>query len=284
MSVFAGFPITVNLAILSAAVGGGWLVWVRKSGRIGNLLDREHNSTQSWRDRLIPGTSFVLAVILLSVWIIGSGGREADIPNNPNALPPAAPDQQVPAGDCSEPVTEKLVQMSHHAFASAAFEDSGIDVKPGGYVQQRFIAATAQIASIAVINSRPGTEGPFDPQHIGQLRLSLYRADDQANNIQAIPLKALRSDAAPSADGIVVDAGPNHLQTVFQFCPVPLEPGERYAFRVTNETPGVILAFSLNTKANLRTSIDYVGEIHGEDRHRINYFQVAGYVCSLASC
>jgi len=190
--VFAGFPITANLAILSAAVGGVWLVWVRKSGRIGNLLDREHNSTQSWRDRLI--------------------------------------------------------------------------------------------ASIAVINSRPGTEGPFDPQHIGQLRLSLYRADDQANNIQAIPLKALRSDAAPSADGIVVDAGPNHLQTVFQFCPVPLEPGERYAFRVTNETPRVILAFSLNTKANLRTSIDYVGEIHGEDRHRINYFQVAGYVCSLASC
>jgi hypothetical protein len=53
---------------------------------------------------------------------------------------------------------------------------------------------------------------------------------------------------------------------------------------VTNEEPDVVLAFSLSTEAGPTTSMDIIGTTKGQDRTRINYHQVAGYVCSIANC
>jgi hypothetical protein len=161
-----------------------------------------------------------------------------------------------------------------------------VDVRTGGYVQQRFIADSDQIASIAVIIARPPLpdQVPFDPTAIGQVRLEVFRTDDQAQNTGNIPLALLDSGVRPDPAGIVQQAGENNKQTVFRFCPVKVEKGQRYTFRVTNEEPGVVLGFSLNTVPGETTSMDIIGTRTGQDRQRINYHQVAGYVCSNLNC
>jgi hypothetical protein len=175
---------------------------------------------------------------------------------------------------------------SHSRLATSANSDIDVDVRTGGYVQQRFFAASDHVSSVAVIISRPPVSGQeaFDSRSIGNVRLTMYRANNNAENVESIALKLVSTDSPPDPAGVVLPAGENHKQTVFRLCPVKLTKGQRYAFRVTNEEPDVVLAFSLGTLPGERTSMDIVGTTSGQDRERINYHQVAGYVCSAANC
>lgn len=198
--------------------------------------------------------------------------------------PDSTPEGAGRASECGTSQGQNI--YSHLRLASSAGSDVVVDVRTGGYVQQRFIADSDQIASIAVIIARPPLPGqvPFDPTMIGQVRLEVFRTDDQAQNAGSIPLALVGSWVRPDPAGIVQQAGENNKQTVFRFCPVKVEKGQRYAFRVTNEEPGVVLGFSLNTVPGVTTSMDIIGTRTGQDRQRINYHQVAGYVCSNLNC
>jgi hypothetical protein len=194
------------------------------------------------------------------------------------------PEGVTPATDCGS--SQGLNIYSHLRLASAPGTDVVVDVRTGGYVQQRFIAESDRIASIAVIIARPPLPGqvPFDPTRIGKVRLEVFRTDGQARNAESIPLAPVETGDRPNPAGIVQEAGENNEQTVFRLCPVKVEKGQRYAFRVTNEEPGVVLGFSLNTVPGETTSMDIIGTRTGQDRQRINYHQVAGYVCSNLNC
>lgn len=200
------------------------------------------------------------------------------------AAPPASDTPRDQTPECG--TSQGLNIYSHLRLASAPGTDVVVDVRTGGYVQQRFIAESDRIASIAVIIARPPLPGqvPFDPTRIGKVRLELFRTDGQARNAESIPLAAVETGARPNPAGIVQQAGENNEQTVFRLCPVKVEKGQRYAFRVTNDEPGVVLGFSLNTVPGETTSMDIIGTRTGQDRQRINYHQVAGYVCSNLNC
>ncbi len=216
----------------------------------------------------------------------------------PTSPDPAAPTQSAASTTTETPPAESSQVSpacvsgegpniySHSRFASEAGRDVVVDVLTSGYIQQRFFARSDYISSVAVIIARPPTsdQEPFDPRQIGEVRLTLYRANDQAENVENIPIALTNSGATPDPSGVVQQAGPNNEQTVFRLCQVPVEIGQRYAFRVTNEERGVPLGFSLSVEPGENTSMDIIGTRTGMDRSQINYHQVAGYVCSTTNC
>ena len=265
----------VALAIF--ALGLSILQRLRQRGRLPSLWNLTDRSARAWTVRLAPVVCFVLSAIIALTGLVSKEGS-ADFRGD--STTPS------PIGGCAGVVAGRPAEFSHLRLATAANQDKDVNFKTGGYVQQRFFAQSEYVSSLAVIVSRPPLAGqtPFDPSRIGRIRLTLYEANDKAENTAEIPLALLDSDRPAVKGGITMMAGPSHQEAVFRFCPVKLQVKRRYAFRVTNVEPNVILAFSLSTMPGPDTSIDVIGTANGQDRRRINYHQVAGYVCSLPEC
>ncbi len=109
-----------------------------------------------------------------------------------------------------------------------------------------FTAAQSQIGSITVIAAREHRpEQPFSDDDIGRLRLEIFAATEQGEPTQALPLQLKDStDDPPGTSGVLIHPR-NHLDAVFSLTPVRVTIGHRYAFRVSNDTPGAILAVSV---------------------------------------
>jgi hypothetical protein len=267
------------LAIALFSVGVGTLLRQHRTGRLRCIWSRRHGT---WLGRCVP-----VVAMLVGITLAGSITLSAAEGPSPGAGPgPDGGGGSVPAGCSGTDADQSLTVYSHSRLAAAEFQDIDVDVRTGGYVQQRFIAQSRHISSVAVIISRPvvSDQRPFDKFHMGRVRLTIYRADSNGRNVEPLPITLIGTGDAPTPDGVAQSAGENHKQTVFRICPIRVEPGERYAFRVTNEEPDVVLAFSLSTEAGPTTSMDIIGTTKGQDRTRINYHQVAGYVCSIANC
>lgn len=262
---------------------------LQRDGRLRLLVQPQ--SSAEWRTAALANSLVLLSVLLLVFALVSP--TIMPVSSEPTAASPevtqtpgstTSPSADRPVGACQPFVGSN--EFSHARFARFAGDDVDVDVETGGYVQQRFFAASEYISAVAVIVSRPPVSGQvsFDPQAIGRVRLSMFRADDEARNVEPVPLALVGSGAEPDLAGVVQQAGANHQQTVFRLCPVAVEKGQRFAFRVTNEEPGVVLAFSLSVQESPETSMDIIGTRSGEDRVRINYHQVAGYVCSTLQC
>jgi hypothetical protein len=292
-------------AALLCALGVAGLVgqspWARKKEDAVREAKPEALSRQPLRRTLFIAACFILAAPLAIAPLLGAetdvpktteknspGSSEADrrpsVTESPAEGSGAAPD---PSSLGCEPTDDdqNILQNSYVRLAKAPFEDVDVRVRTGGYVQQEFVARSEYLATFVVIVSRAAVsdESSFNVNAIGNVRLTLYAVGDDPLDLDPIPLKLFSTDTDPNADGVVIPAGPNHMNTTFRVCPVEVQVGRLYAFRVTNEEPGVDLAFSLNRNPGEYTMY-LVGASDGQDRNGITYHQVAGIVCSSVKC
>jgi hypothetical protein len=183
----------------------------------------------------------VVVVVLLAIgWAVFDQVRRSpgrSVLPGPATAGPATSDPATPAGE--EPA------FSYLQKATAPGQDIDVAIEPGGYVAQTFTATGSQLAAVTVIVSRDQATTPaFRPERIGHVRLQLRRVSTGQTVGESIPLQPV--DGEPAEEGSVrVMAGPNHRDTVIKLDPIRTTPGERYAFVVTNDEPGVALSFSL---------------------------------------
>jgi hypothetical protein len=214
-----------------------------------------------WRRRHLQVTAGVALLALGLVLLQGSG---ADQPTPGRTSGPA------PSGTNGTGAAE--APYSYFDKATAPNQDIDLDVGYGGRVGQTFTATAKQIASVAVIVSRDEAVSPgFQPGEIGHVRLDLR------------PVSGDGQLGEPLGIGRFM-AGPNHRDTVMQFDPVPTTPGQRYAFVVTNDEPGVVLAFSLRPRGAGGAVSFWAGTTKSPDAPmppgRDNR-AIAGYVCTV---
>ena len=189
----------------------------------------------------------------------------------------------VPSLNNTSPARE-FPRFHYHEKASATGEDIDINLRHKGEVLQRFTAASDKIGSVAVIVSRVVQSGEsVGENEVGLIRLSLHAltADDNVANAQ--PIRLLGSEGSLSEDGVLINASPSHGDTVIQLDDVPIEPGKRYAFKITMEEPGAVMAISLRPVASRGNTMDARGLTDGTDFIKRKNRAVSGYVCRQAA-
>jgi hypothetical protein len=146
------------------------------------------------------------------------------------------------------PGAEKAPVISYQEFPQASGEDIDVRIADHGFVRQTFAARSPTIASIVFIASRRHTPtAGFSEEHIGQVRMELAESDASGAVRHKVPIASYDADAPPNAAGFLVQAGPNHQNTLVRLRPVSVHVGRRYAFTVTNMA-GDYIAFSVRPK------------------------------------
>lgn len=184
----------------------------------------------------------------------------------------------------ASPMSSRGPAFSYFNETAVAHQDIDVTFKTGGYVRQVFTATGNEICSVAVIVSRDAAQDPsFDPTTIGRIRLSLAVVDATNTVIRSLrlyPREDLPSGQSDDA-GVIIEAGPNHAQAVFDFIPVHTSPGDRLSFSVTNVEPGVALAFPLRPTGQAGTPVFWSSGLTNPPASGRTDRALAGYVCNV---
>jgi hypothetical protein len=152
-----------------------------------------------------------------------------------------APGQEAP----SSVNTEGRIIPSYEEFATAPYQDIDVNIANNGFIAQAFIAHTPTIEAVTFIASRQFYQGAtFTENAIGRVRMELIKINPQGDFAGDVPIALLDSGDAPSASGVLLNAGPNHENTTVKLEPAHVSPGDLYAFKVTNLCGGR-MSFSL---------------------------------------
>jgi hypothetical protein len=186
-------------------------------------------------------------------------------------------------------VSPATKMFSYFDKATANYQDIDVEFGYRGYVRQVFHATGTEFDSIAVIASAAPEDladpSRFDPEHIGHVLLTLWMVDANGIRTTQVPLQpagnAKREETAERG-GIRAMAGPTSRDTVVTFEPVPTQPGDRYAFMVADDEPGVPLSFSLRPNGNADGPVYWDGATKNPTQApngRTNR-AISGYVCN----
>jgi hypothetical protein len=191
-------------------------------------------------------------------------------------VPGAGPERPRP-GNSSAP------EYSYFAKPKGPGEDRGATLGTGGYLVQAFTARQREIGSIAVIPGREHRpEQRFSDDNIGRLRLQLYEATPGGEPTHELPLRLAGTAGSAPTGGVVLEVA-NHRDAIFSLEPVRVAPGRRYAFQVTNDTLGAIIALSVRPQAD-PANPTFI-KAPGDARPRPYGYAVTGFVCErTAGC